>query len=565
MAERLAQLAQAQGTGIILGVLTLVALVSSGGTKAASFDEVKKLVASGAEAGDKFGVSVAVSEDTAVVGAYFEDAGGALAGAAYVFQRDQGGTDNWAEVKKLTASDAQADDHFGVSVAISGNTAVVGAYFEDAGGQLAGAVYVFQRDQGGVNNWGEVRKLTASDAQAFDLFGSSVAVSGDTIVVGALGEDAGGEDAGAAYVFQRDQGGADNWGEVAKLAAADAEADDLFGRSVAISDDTAVVGAQHESAGGFRAGAAYLYQRDEGGADNWGEAKKLTASDAQAFDVFGYSVAISGDAAVAGAYAESAGGSFAGAAYVFQRDEGGGDNWGEVKKLTASDAQVNDVFGQAVAVSGNTTVVGAIGDDAEVDEAGAAYVFQRNEGGADNWGEAQKLTASDAQPSDNFGASLAISANTAIVGAPDGDAQSVDAGAAYIFDVPPMQSDPGDTDLDGCSDMEENGPAPSAGGLRNYKNFWDFYDIDTENGAAAGTHLQGAISLGNIFEVANRFGQAGDSGIDPLSDASGAGYHTRYDRGPQIGANIWNRGPADGAVALGDVFAIAGQFAHGCL
>ena len=122
-----------------------------------------------------------------------------------------------------------------------------------------------------------------------------------------------------------------------------------------------------------------------------------------------------------------------------------------------------------------------------------------------------------------------------------------------------------DTDLDGCSDSQEKGPDEQAGGLRDPKNFWDFYDIDTENGAGAGTHLQGAISLSNIFQVANRFGQAGDSGIDPLSDASGAGYHTRYDRGPQAGANIWNTGPADGAVALSDVFAIAAQFAHSCI
>ncbi len=210
--------------------------------EAATFNEIKKLLASDAEVRDLFGVSVAVSGDTAVVGAYFEDAGGSNAGAAYVFQRDQGGADNWGEVKKLTASDAQAVDWFGYSVAVSGDTAVVGAYREDAGGGNAGAAYVFERDQGGGGNWGEVTKLAASDAEAGDGFGWSVAVGGNTAVVGAPGEDAADTEAGAAYVFQRDEGGADNWGEVKKLTASDAQAGDWFGWGVAVSGDTAVVG-----------------------------------------------------------------------------------------------------------------------------------------------------------------------------------------------------------------------------------------------------------------------------------------------------------------------------------
>ena len=160
--------------------------------EAAFLDEVQKLLASDAQAGDAFGVGVAVSGDTAVVGANGEDAG---AGAAYVFGRNQGGADNWGQVAKLTASDAGADDHFGVSVAISGDTAVVGADLEAGGAgdplTFAGAAYVFGRNQGGADNWGQVAKLTASDAQAVDLFGVSVAVSGDTAVVGARGEDAG--------------------------------------------------------------------------------------------------------------------------------------------------------------------------------------------------------------------------------------------------------------------------------------------------------------------------------------------------------------------------------------
>ncbi|MCH8815855.1 MAG: FG-GAP repeat protein, partial [Chloroflexi bacterium] len=156
--------------------------------EAALLTEVKKLLSSDAQSSGFFGKSVAVSGNTAVVGAYGEDEGNPFDdfGAAYVVQRDQGGADNWGEVKKITAAGAQAGDWFGISVAVSGNTAVVGAYQAEVGG---GAAYVFERDQGGVDNWGQVKKLTASNIQYNDRFGVSVAVSGDTIVVGAYWED----------------------------------------------------------------------------------------------------------------------------------------------------------------------------------------------------------------------------------------------------------------------------------------------------------------------------------------------------------------------------------------
>ncbi len=404
--------------------------------EAAFLSEVKKLLASDAQANDLFGASVAVSGDIAVVGAYWEDAAGSDAGAAYILQRNEDGADNWGEVTKLTASDAQAGDQFGFSVAVSGDTTVVGASAEDAGGTQAGAAYVFQRDQGGADNWGEVKKLTASDAQAGDTFGRSVAVSGGTAIVGAHQAQASSGNAGTAYVFQRDQGGTDNWGEVKKLTASDAQANDLFGASVAVSADIAVVGAYREDAGGTDAGAAYVFQRNEDGADNWGEVTKLTASDAQAGDWFGFSVALSGDTAVVGARREDAGGSNAGAAYVFQRDQGGADNWGEVKKLTASDAQASDEFGISVAVSGDTAVVGAQEEDTAGSRAGATYTFHRDQGGADNWGEVKKLLASDAQAGDKFGASVAVSGDTVVVGANTEDAGGSNAGAAYIFQEP---------------------------------------------------------------------------------------------------------------------------------
>ena len=373
-----------------------------------TLSEVKKLTASDAQAGDHFGSSVVVSGDTAIVGSGFRD-------VAYVFERDQGGPGNWGEVKKLTA---RADDAFGVSVAVSGDTAVVGAPVTDGGRSDTDSAYVFQRNEGGPGNWGQVTKLTGSDAQAGDFFGSSVAISGDTVIVAAPAISLVRIGTGAVYVFVRDEGGPGNWGEVKKLTASDAEDEDWFGGSVAISGDTALVGAQREDAD---TGAAYLFQRNEGGADNWGQVTKLTGSDAQAGDSFGNSLSIGGDTVAVGA-------SFA--VYLFQRDEGGPGNWAEVTKLIATDAQADHEFGTSVAISRDTVLVGA---SQKFYVAGAAYVFQRNEGGANNWGQVSRLTASDAQAGDGP-VRVAISGGTVVIGAHGEGGPGIFTGAAYVFE-----------------------------------------------------------------------------------------------------------------------------------
>ena len=185
---------------ILVVLMASLAVALPGTTEATNLHEIKKLLASDGEVGDEFGVGVALSGDTAVVGALSE--------AAYVIGRDEGGAGNWGEVNKLTASDSEVDDLFGVQVAISGDVAVVGAFLENAGGFQAGAAYIFLRDQGGADNWGEVKKLIASDAEPGDAFGWGAALNGDTIVVGAPRGDDGGSNAGEAYVFRRHEGGA---------------------------------------------------------------------------------------------------------------------------------------------------------------------------------------------------------------------------------------------------------------------------------------------------------------------------------------------------------------------
>jgi hypothetical protein len=391
------------------------------------------------------------------------------AGSVYVFKKDTGGTDNWGQIKKIVASDRGASDRFGYSVAIAGDYIVVGAIFEDedASGantlSAAGSAYVFKKDQGGTDNWGQIKKIVASDRGADDYFGRSVAIAGDYIVVGAYqeDEDASGantmSEAGSAYVFQKDTGGTDNWGQLQKIVASDRGANDWFGYSVAIAGDYIVVGARDEDEDASNgntlsaAGSAYVFKKDQGGTNNWGQIKKIVNSDRAASDRFGWSVAIAGDYIVVAAYAEDedASGantlSGAGSAYVYKKDTGGTDNWGQLQKIVASDRGANDVFGYSVAIAGDYIVVGAYGEDHNTSSgsykswAGSAYVFQKDTGGTDNWGQLQKIVASDRGAGDQFGNSVAIAGDYIVVGAyyEDEDASGANtvsgAGSAYVF------------------------------------------------------------------------------------------------------------------------------------
>jgi len=386
--------------------------------------QVKQLLASDADIGDRFGASVAIDGDTAVVGAWRDGGVSGAFGSAYVFVRDAGGADNWGQVMKLTAPDAVPGDKFGVSVSISGDTIAVGT--NPAGGN--GKAYMFERDA--LGNWGEVKKLIAADGAANDKFGAWVSISGDVVVVGADSDDDAGSASGSAYLFERNTGGPGNfWGEVKKLTAADAAGGDLFGRRVAISGDKVAVGAVGDDDLGTNSGSAYVFERDAGGTNNWGQVKKLTSPNGAAFRGFGGSISLSGNTLVA-----QNGEDFGFASVVlFERDAGGAANWGYLKKIIAADAASGDGFGGSVSIDGNRIAVGAHADiDAGI-QSGSAYVFERNAGGAENWGQVNKLTAADAASGDFFGRSVSINGETIVIGADEDDAAVTDSGSAYVF------------------------------------------------------------------------------------------------------------------------------------
>ena len=395
--------------------------------------QVKKIIASDGAAIDYFGRSVSISRDTVVVGAYGDDDNGSGSGSAYIFDRDQGGINTWGLVKKITASDGDDWDNFGWSVSISGDTVVVGAANDDDNGESSGSAYIFDRDQGGINTWGQVKKITASDGAIADYFGSSVSISEDTVIVSAQKDDDNGTDSGSAYVFYRDEGGIDYWGQVTKITASDGDADDWFGISVAINGETVVVGVPWDDDNGVDSGSAYAFNRDQGGNDYWGQVKKITASDGAMEDYFGYSVSTSGDTVVVGAYGDDDNGLISGSAYIFYRDQGGTDNWGQVRKITALDPAANAYFGYSVAISNDTVVVGAYGDDENGYMSGSAYIFYRNLGGSDNWGQVTKIIAAEGVVFEKFGWSVSISGDTVVVGAKDNNDYFSGSGSAYIF------------------------------------------------------------------------------------------------------------------------------------
>ncbi len=493
------------------------------------------LKASNTDPGDQFGHSVAVSGDTVVIGAPGEQSTATgvngdqssnhwtSAGAAYVFVRN-GAT--WSQQAYLKSSNTGYDDHFGHSVAVDGDLIVVGAPHEDSGAtgvngnQLdesksrSGAAYAFVRHG---TTWSQQAYLKASNTGHGDFFGYSVAVSGNTVVVGAQLEksnatgvngsqsDNSATAAGAAYVFSRTAG---VWAQHAYLKASNTDPSDLFGFSVSICGDLAVVGAHGEDsgAGGVNAdqsdnsshgaGAAYVFVRQAG---SWSQRAYLKATHSRSNNGFGRSVAVSRETVVIGARSEDGGSTGvngnpndtsaknAGAAYVFVRR---GTTWSQQAYLKASNTNTMDLFGTSVAVSDDTVVIGApsessiavgvngMQDDNSASRAGAAYVFVRRDS---EWSQKAYLKASNTDTGDNFGISVAVSGDLAVICARGEDSGAIGiggdqfdngaagSGAAYTFDLEAPQSgysfcfgDPGSGTPCPCNN-DNDGSIPGSG------------------------------------------------------------------------------------------------------
>ncbi len=395
-------------------------------TSTMTMQELNKLAISDGAPSDYIGYSVAISDDTAVVGAYGDDV---VSGSAHIFERNLV-TGFFEQRVKLTASDANESDAFGYSVAISGDTVVVGAYSDDDNGSDSGSAYIFEKPVSGwidANN--EVVKLIASDANISDNFGYSVSISANTVLIGAYGNDDNGSDSGSAYIFEKPLSGwMDATSEDAKLTASDADISDNFGYSVAISGDTVVIGAYGNDDNGNDSGSAYIFEKGSAWTDSNQESAKLIASDAAAADYFAWSVAISDNTVVVGAYGDY----LAGSAYIFEKpDLGWEGTLNQKAKLTASDGQRDDNFGWSVSISDETIIVGAYNDSSS--NLGSVYIFRKPALEWVNDFENSKITASDAAENDYFASSVAISGDTVVIGAYMDDDIELDSGSAYIF------------------------------------------------------------------------------------------------------------------------------------
>ncbi len=361
------------------------------------------------------------------------------------------------QINKVTAHDRSTGDLFGWSVAIDGNWAVIGSYLNESDENnsnplnAAGAAYIFKKDSHG--NWKQYQKIVASDRELGDYFGYSVDLDNGYIVVGSIYEahDENGSNekinAGSAYIYKLESN--NEWVQKDKIVASDRSSTDNFGWSVAIDGNYVVVGVpiedEDENGGNSKSnsGSAYIFKRNE---ENWSQVQKIVASDRDAIDYFGWTVAMDGDHLLVGAYSEDedeVGGnslSDAGSVYAFKRS---GSLWNEEQKIVPVDRGASDFFGYTVDIIGDLAVVGAHQEDHDTtggdqkDEAGAAYVFQNN---GTSWVEVQKLVASDREAEDFFGRAVAIDDNVIIVGAEEEDhnelglSNKASAGSAYVFE-----------------------------------------------------------------------------------------------------------------------------------
>lgn len=357
-----------------------------------TWKQVKKLYPSARAVGDFFGRSVSINGDYIIIGSECQTDANEQnpiqgAGAAYLYAKDQGGVGNWGLVKKIVSPNRQYREYFGGSVAIEGDYAVAGAYYE-------ARTYILEKNAGGINNWGAVATLFPQAGNSFSSFGGRVAISGEYVAVSAYADDNSGtgpalQHSGSVYIFKQSLGGANNFGLVKKITAPVIMESASFGSAISIDGDHLLVGAMNErimngSTPVYGVGAAYVFYKNNGGTDQWGLQKTLTAN-VRLAAAFGAAVAIKGSSIVVGGYAEPLDykNEFpvqtAGAAWVFSEDKGGMGNWGQTSKIHAPDRDEGEVFGSAVALNEKEIIVGSPsernGEPYSITSPGAAYSF----------------------------------------------------------------------------------------------------------------------------------------------------------------------------------------------
>ncbi len=358
----------------------------------------------------EFGSAVGALRDWVVSGAHDSNVGGDHEGAVLLYSRNLGGLDAWGEYKVIVPQDASGYDEFGYAVVMSGDTLVVGApSHEDKG-----AVYVYQQNRGGSDNWGLVKKIQASDGVIEDFFGCSVAIDADTIAVGDKKKE-------KVYLFDRHDGGSNEWGQVQIVEASDNAEDRDFGHSVSLYGNALVVGAPYDDTDMTDDGAAYLFEQSGG---VWLPQQKLYG-DGGLRDYFGWSVDVYADLLVVGSPRDNADDSSLdmGAAFIFVNN--GIDPaapWASEKKLVASTRRDEDYYGAGVRIDRGLVVVGVENFQIGSSDDGEAYLYGRHEGGTNQWGEIDRFTAPARNSNGTFGRAMALENYTLAIGSTGGGA-----------------------------------------------------------------------------------------------------------------------------------------------
>ena len=383
---------------------------------------------SGAAANDQLGRAIAVDGDTLVVGAPLDDtSGGTDAGSVQVYRRS-GST--WNLAQTVTASDGAAGDRFGISVDIDGNTLVIGARLDDDDGTNSGSVYVFNRDDES-SQFRESQKILASRGNPRDQFGHSVTIGGNYIAVGIRLDDNGGSNSGSAEVFMRSVEDS-NFEFQQRLRPDEVERGDQLGSSVAIVGNTLFVGAWKDHNNGKNdAGAVYVFNRS---GSVWNLTKQVLPGKPSNYGYFGFSVAASGSRLAVG---QPSLGREArtGRAYVFEQNAGGSNNWGMVRQIDPSNANGGNRFGYSVSISGDRLAVGAIRMANNGRESGDVRVYSRNVGGSNTWGLTRIVAADNAGDDDEYGYAVAITGESLFAGARKEDSGGGNSGAFYFDDL----------------------------------------------------------------------------------------------------------------------------------
>jgi len=326
-----------------------------------TFSYYAKIYPHDATSEDRFGNYVSISDDYAIVGSYWDDDNGSKSGSAYIFKRQE---NTWVEHAKIKPSDGDADTWFAWSVAIYGDYALVGCRFDNEKGDDSGSAYIFKREG---NSWIEQQKLSPDDGSAGDEFGECVSIYENYALISAYHDNVYGEHSGSVYIFKRD---ANQWVQQAKLFPDQGLAGEIFGESVSIFGDYVIVGACGNNEKGDYTGAAYVFKRE---GNLWKQQAKLISHDRNAGHAFGYNVSIYKEYAMVGACGVADNGTSSGAAYIFKQID---DQWIEQVKLLPDDNVTKDHFGRAIFLHDQYAVIGSAYDDDNGEDSGSLYIYK---------------------------------------------------------------------------------------------------------------------------------------------------------------------------------------------